>query len=96
METNNGIEKKYCASFSSIGYDKDTTKVFIDGKEQGNMPLMAELTEGQHSVQIKLLINFRWKVRSFGLDIHHNTLVVVKFNRFFGFLSVMVDGVKKA
>lgn len=60
------------------------------------MPLMAELTEGQHSVQIKLLINFRWKIRSFGLDIHHNTLVVVKFNRFFGFLSVMVDGVKKA
>ena len=96
METNNGFGKKYCVSFSSKGYYKDTTKVFIDGQELGSMPLMAELTEGRHSVQIKLLINFIWKDKSIDVDILHNTLVVVKYNRFFGCVHVMVDGVKIA
>lgn len=96
METNNCYENKYCVSFSSKGYDKDTTKVYIDGIERGSLPLMADVSEGQHLVQIKLLINFRWKEKRFDIIIHQNTLVVVEYSRLWGYVRVMVNGVKKA
>lgn len=92
----NEESKKICVSFSSKGYDKDTTKVYIDEIEQGSLPLMAEVTEGHHHVKIKLLINFRWKEKSFDMDVHQNTLVVVEFSRFWGYVRVWVNGVKKA
>ena len=96
MDLNDNTTNSFCVSFSSQGYDKDTTKVVIDGIEHGNIPLMVNVSEGQHHVQIKLLINFRWKEKIIDMDIHQNTLVVVKFSRFWGSLRVMVNGLKKA
>lgn len=93
---NNSESHSFCISFSMIKYSKDTTRVCIDGIEKGTIPMMAEVTGGTHRVKVSLLINFIWKEKSFDLDIHKNTLVVIDYNRFFGTYSVMVDGVKKA
>lgn len=93
MINKNG-NNNFCLSFSMKRYSKDTTKVYIDGIEKGSIPMMAEVLEGHHHVKVKLLINFMWKEKSFDLDVRHNTLVVVEYNRFFGTYSVMVDGAK--
>jgi hypothetical protein len=93
---NNSESSSFCISFSMKKYSKDTTRVYIDGIEKGNIPMMTEVTEGTHRIKVALLINFMWKEKSFDLDVHQNTLVVVDYNRFFGTYSVMVDGEKKA
>lgn len=95
MINGNGFNK-YCIGFSMIRYSKDTTKVYIDGIEKGHIPMMVDASEGHHRVKIALLINFRWKEKSFDLDLQKNTLVVAEYNRFFGYYSVKVDGVKIA
>lgn len=83
---------KYCVSFSSVGYDKGTTKVYIDEIDQGRLPLMMEMSEGCHKCVVKLLINFRWKEKCFDIDVHQNTLVVVKFNRIWGSVKIIING----